>query len=169
MVPGDLSPEGVKGSIAENCAISLTYKLKDADTAEWVARGTGTILVDDETRAVAANWTFAETVKADRTIRQAERYRIDVNQLLYMPKRCGALIGASDAPVFCFTSPVKVDLDPSAHLPTLGAELDIDVDATVGRKSESIGKAAIDLPDLDVGSRGAVDSQPTRFKRGAPC
>jgi hypothetical protein len=169
MVPGDLSAEGVKGSIAENCAISLTYRLKDSDTAEWVARGTGTILVDDETRAVAANWALAETVKSDRTIRQAERYRIDVNQLLYLPKRCGALIGAKDDPLFCFTSPVKVALDPTAHMPTLGQDLQTDLEGDAGRRSDSLGDAAIDLPDLDADRKGAVNPQSTRTKRGSSC
>ena len=38
----------------ENCAIQLSYRIKDPDTAEWLAASTGIILVDDETRKSSA-------------------------------------------------------------------------------------------------------------------
>lgn len=137
-VPADLNPQAVKGAIVENCAISLSYRLKDPDTAEWIAKSTGSILVDDEVRTVQANWAQAETFEAQRSVRQAERYRVDVNQLLYLPKGCGVLIGATDAPGFCFASPVKVDISMDASRPTFAKVAPDGVNAVIPLAQEAI-------------------------------
>ncbi|WP_394230732.1 type IV secretory system conjugative DNA transfer family protein [Shewanella colwelliana] len=83
--PADLNGESVVGAVVENTKFKLVYKLQDPETAEWVARMSGTILVDDETRKVEANQVLIEEVSDDRTIRQAERHFIDSNMLLNLP------------------------------------------------------------------------------------
>jgi hypothetical protein len=107
-VPADLDRESVRGAVMENCAIQFSYRIKDPDTAEWLAASTGTILVDDEVRKVERNLALAETVRPERTIRQAERFFVDENMLMNMPTGCGVLVGATKLPAFCYTSPVVV-------------------------------------------------------------
>jgi hypothetical protein len=118
-VPGDLDKDSVKGAVMENCAVQLSYRIKDPDTAEWLAASTGTILVDDETRHVERNIALTETVMSERTIRQAERYLIDTNMLMNLPTGCGALVGATKLPTFCYTSPVRVEKRDAAVTPTV--------------------------------------------------
>lgn len=87
--PADLDGDAVAGSVIENCKFMLVYRLRDPDTAEWVARMTGSILVDDEMRKVKTDMSLTETVETDRMIRQAERYYIDSNMLLNLPPFVG--------------------------------------------------------------------------------
>ncbi|WP_054177457.1 type IV secretory system conjugative DNA transfer family protein [Citrobacter sp. CtB7.12] len=87
--PADLDGDAVAGSVIENCKFMLVYRLRDPDTAEWVARMTGSILVDDEMRKVRTDMSLTETVETDRMIRQAERYFIDSNMLLNLPPFVG--------------------------------------------------------------------------------
>ncbi|HAU5635950.1 type IV secretory system conjugative DNA transfer family protein [Citrobacter amalonaticus] len=87
--PADLEGDAVAGSVIENCKFMLVYCLRDPDTAEWVARMTGSILVDDEMRKVRTDMSLTETVETDRMIRQAERYFIDSNMLLNLPPFVG--------------------------------------------------------------------------------
>ncbi|MDT7487278.1 type IV secretory system conjugative DNA transfer family protein [Citrobacter koseri] len=87
--PADLDGDAVAGSVIENCKFMLVYRLRDPDTAEWVARMTGSILVDDEMRKVKTDMSLTETVETDRMIRQAERYFIDSNMLLNLPPFVG--------------------------------------------------------------------------------
>jgi len=117
-VPADLDKDSVRGAVMENCAIQLSYRIKDPETAEWLAKSTGTILVDDETRRVERNIALAETVLPERTIRQAERAFIDTNMLMNLPAGCGVLTGATKLPSFCYTSPV---IAPADHLATAPA------------------------------------------------
>ncbi|AYP25846.1 hypothetical protein D0A61_23450 (plasmid) [Pantoea agglomerans] len=49
------------------------------DTAEWVARMSGTILVDDEVRKAKTDAVLTETIDDERTITQAERFFTDSN------------------------------------------------------------------------------------------
>lgn len=107
-VPGDLDKDSVKGAVMENCAIQLSYRIKDPDTAEWLAASTGIILVDDETRKIERNLALTETVLPERSVRMAERHLIDTNMIMNLPAGCGALVGATKLPAFCYTSPVVV-------------------------------------------------------------
>jgi len=116
-VPADLDKDAVRGAVMENCALQLSYRIRDPDTAEWLSRSTGTILVDDEVRRVEKNLALTETVKGERTISQAERPFIDTNMFMALPKGCGVLVGATPLPSFCYTSPVKVERDRSAVTP----------------------------------------------------
>jgi len=84
--PADLNGDSVVGAVVENTKFKLVYKLQDPETAEWVAKMSGSILVDDETRKVESNDVFVEEMSDDRTIRQAERYFIDSNMLLNLPE-----------------------------------------------------------------------------------
>jgi type IV secretory pathway TraG/TraD family ATPase VirD4 len=105
--PADLDPESVVASVNENCAIKMAYQVKDPDTALWLARMSGTILVDDEIRLVKTNAGLTETRDGERTLRQAERPLVDTNMLHALPERCAVLYGAGLAQFF-FTSPIHV-------------------------------------------------------------
>lgn len=107
--PADLTAEAVKAKVWENCALKLLYAVRDSDTAEWLARSTGIIQVDDEMRRVDRNLALSESLATDRSLRQSETYLIDVNMLLGLPKGCGVLFGASPLPEFCYTSPMPVE------------------------------------------------------------
>lgn len=120
-VPGDLDKDSVKGAVMENCAIQLSYRIKDPDTAEWLAASTGIILVDDETRKIERNLALTETVLPERSVRMAERFLIDTNMIMNLPAGCGALVGATKLPAFCYTSPVVVSKRPEAITPTAAA------------------------------------------------
>ena len=57
---------------------------------------TGSILVDDEMRKVKTDIALTEKMETDRMIRQAERYYIDSNMLLNLPKFVGFVFTQSD-------------------------------------------------------------------------
>lgn len=120
-VPGDLDKDSVKGSVMENCAIQLSYRIKDPDTAEWLAASTGIILVDDETRKIERNLALTETVLPERSVRMAERFLIDTNMIMNLPAGCGALVGATKLPAFCYTSPMVVAKRQEAITPAAAA------------------------------------------------
>ena len=103
--PADLDKDSVQGSVTENCAVQLSYALKDPDTAEWLSRSTGTILVDDETRTVTRNIAQAETIHKERRISMAERPFVDLNMFLNLPKGCGVLTCPGALAQFIYTSP----------------------------------------------------------------
>ena len=117
--PADLDKDAVRGGVMENCAIQLSYRIKDPETAEWLAASTGTILVDDESRKIEKNLALTETVSKERMVRQAERYFVDTNMLMNMPKGCGLLVGAGKLPSFCYTSPVPAVRCDTAITPTI--------------------------------------------------
>lgn len=110
----DLDKEAVMGAVMENCKLKLVYKIEDPDTAEWLARKSGKILVDDETRTVEKNLALSETVDDKRTIRQAERYYMDDNMIMNLHERLGIVFGLG-LPKFSFSSPVKA-VKASANL-----------------------------------------------------
>jgi len=114
--PADLDPEAVVSSINENCSIKISYAVKDPDTADWLARMSGQILVDDEIRQVQTNVGLAETRKNDRSLRQEERALIDTNMLQALPERCAVLYGAGLAQFF-FTAPISVVKTTAAMMP----------------------------------------------------
>ena len=104
--PADLNGDSVVGAVVENTTFKLVYKLKDPETAEWVARMSGSILVDDETRKVEANQVLIEELSDDRTIRQAERHFIDSNMLLNLPPFV-CFVFTKDLPKPSLISPIK--------------------------------------------------------------
>lgn len=112
----DLDPAAVLASVNENCAIKVSYAVKDPDTADWLARMSGQILVDDETRQVKTNLGLAETRENGRALRQAERPLVDTNMLQALPERCAVIYGVGLAKFF-FTSPIPVTKTAAAVTP----------------------------------------------------
>ncbi|MGL5384319.1 MAG: type IV secretion system DNA-binding domain-containing protein [Serratia sp. (in: enterobacteria)] len=94
--PSDLNAESVIGAVVENAKFKLVYQLQNPETAEWVARMTGSILVDDEMRKVKTDISLTEKMETDRMIRQAERYYIDCNMLLNLPPFVGFVFTPTD-------------------------------------------------------------------------
>ncbi len=112
-VPADLDADAVVGSVIENTAIKLIYRLQDPDTAEWIAKRSGIKLVDEEVRHIARNVAQSEIMDDDRMIRQSETYLVDTNMLMNLPERVAVLF--SDVlPHFIGTSPVPVNKDRAA-------------------------------------------------------
>ncbi len=116
--PKDLDADSVGAIVQDNCGIKIAYGTKSYETADHFAKLSGTILVDDEIRTVSRNAALAESKKADRVLRQAERHLIDANMMLSLPPLCAALYGAG-TPQLIFTSPVRVERNERATRPTL--------------------------------------------------
>lgn len=111
--PADLDPDAVLGAVIENTPAKLIYRLEDPDTAEWLARKAGTILVDDETRVLGRNLALAETSAGERSLREAEHFLIDLNQLTHLPPGWAVLYGQGIARL-CYVSPYRVAKSPAA-------------------------------------------------------
>ena len=106
--PADLNGDAVVGAVVENTKFKLVYRLQDPDTAEWVSKMTGTILVDDETRYVESNKSLSELVDDKRNIRMAERQFVDTNMLLNLPSFVSYIFTTNDVPKPSLIAPVKV-------------------------------------------------------------
>lgn len=142
--PADLDKDMVRGGVMENCAIQLSYAIKDPDTALWLSTSTGTILVDDESRTVQKNVALTETVHGERRISMAERPLIDTNMFMNLPKSCGVLAMPGTLARFAYTSPPKTTRSEAAITPTPG-------EMTTAPKSSAA--------SIDVGEAGdAADS-----------
>lgn len=85
------------------------------ETAEWLAAMSGQILVDDETRSVEKNLGQADIVRGERTIRQADRYLVDVNMLLNLPRGSAVVLGDGLAK-FVSIRPIKTEKTSEAIL-----------------------------------------------------
>lgn len=150
-VPADLDADAVVGSVIENTALKIIYKLQDPDTAEWLARRSGTKLVDEETRRIGRNVAQAEILDDDRVIRQAETYLVDTNMLMNLPKRV-AVFFSEDLPQFMGTSPVAVEKSIEAIAPVaVAAEAVIIEDDP---EPESFGEPEGVLVDLEIEEPG---------------
>jgi type IV secretory pathway TraG/TraD family ATPase VirD4 len=106
--PADLKGEAVVGAVVENAKFKLVYRVMDPDTAEWVARMSGTILVDDEVRKAKTDTVLTETIDDERTIRQAERFFIDSNMMLNLPDFVSFIFTTKTLPSASLISPIKV-------------------------------------------------------------
>jgi len=115
--PDDMNSEMVVGAVIENTPVKLIYKIEDPDTADWFARKSGVILVDDETRMLDKNIALAETTESERSIRQAEHYYFDSNKLTNMPTGWSVLFGHGLAKA-CYVSPYRVTKRIEAITPT---------------------------------------------------
>ena len=111
--PKDLNPDAVVDAIVENCRIKLCYRLLNPVTAEWLAAMSGTIQADDETRKVRRNIAQSETVLPERSIKQSERFFVDVNMLMNLPKSVGVMYGDGLAK-FVSIQPLSVRKDRAA-------------------------------------------------------
>ncbi|MCZ0785719.1 type IV secretory system conjugative DNA transfer family protein [Dickeya solani] len=106
--PADLKGDAVVGAVVENAKFKLAYRVMDPDTAEWVARMSGTILVDDEIRKAKTDAVLTETIDGERTIRQAERFFIDSNMILNLPDFVSFIFTTKTLPSASLISPIKV-------------------------------------------------------------
>ncbi|HDA4097705.1 TPA: type IV secretion system DNA-binding domain-containing protein [Salmonella enterica subsp. enterica serovar Mokola] len=96
--PSDLNGDSVIGAVIENAKFKLIYKIQNPETAEWAAKMTGSILVDDEMRKVRTDLSLTEKVDTDRMIRQAESYYIDSNMFLNLPEKVGFVFTSTELP-----------------------------------------------------------------------
>ena len=103
----ELDPEQAAGSVAENCGLKFAYRVHDPDTAQWLARMSGSIRADDELRELETDRLLTERGRGARALRQTERHLVDANMLQSLPPRCAVLYGDGLAK-FAFTSPVPV-------------------------------------------------------------
>ncbi len=106
--PADLKGDAVVGAVVENAKFKLVYRVMDPDTAEWVARMSGTILVDDELRKAKTDNMLTETIDNERAIRQAERFFIDSNMILNLPDFVSFIFTTKTLPSASLISPIKV-------------------------------------------------------------
>lgn len=96
--PSDLNGDSVIGAIIENAKFKLIYKIQNPETAEWAAKMTGSILVDDEMRKVRTDLSLTEKVDTDRMIRQAESYYVGSNMFLNLPEKVGFVFTSTELP-----------------------------------------------------------------------
>ncbi|MGK6437971.1 type IV secretory system conjugative DNA transfer family protein [Klebsiella aerogenes] len=106
--PADLKGDAVVGAVVENAKFKLVYRVMDPDTADWIARMSGTILVDDELRKAKTDNMLTETIDSERTIRQAERFFIDSNMILNLPDFVSFIFTTTTLPSASLISPIKV-------------------------------------------------------------
>ncbi|MDP1776222.1 MAG: TraM recognition domain-containing protein, partial [Moraxellaceae bacterium] len=106
----DLTPEAVIGGVVENCAIKIAYKVRDPATADWLSRLSGTMLYTEESKSFTCTGHMGGEKVAQRTLRQAERPLVDINQLLALPNRTAVCYGVGRAR-FIYTSPIKINKD----------------------------------------------------------
>lgn len=114
-VPADLDPEAVKSAVMENTALKIVYRSQDPETAEWIAKRSGTIAAHKEMRDIEITEGLAEVTKSNRRLLEVERYFVEVNTILSMPKRCSVFFSNENAQIV-LASPIKVskrDIKPS--------------------------------------------------------
>lgn len=92
-VPKNMDAKAFSGSVMANCPLKFTYRAVDNETAEYFAKFSGEILVDDEARSVEKTLSLTDRVVAEKQIRQTERSYIDLNTMLSLPPRTGVLFG----------------------------------------------------------------------------
>ncbi|MCY9850401.1 type IV secretory system conjugative DNA transfer family protein [Pectobacterium jejuense] len=153
--PADLKGDAVVGAVVENAKFKLVYRVMDPDTAEWVARMSGTILVDDEIRKAKTDAVLAETIDGERTIRQAERFFIDSNMILNLPDFVSFIFTTRTLPSASLISPIKVQkreleiysVSPDIAASAAPAKIALDFDEE-GATPTSTPNVAATRPDL---------------------
>lgn len=144
--PADLDADSVIGAVVENCDYRVAYRLKNPSTAEWMAKMTGEIIVDDESRKIDRTLAGSETVSHERTIRQAVRYFVDVNMFLSLPNGFGVVMYGG-TPKFAQICPIRAvkrsfEVKAGVSIPDLRNERET---ALVSRP-----RSNFDVGDLDV-------------------
>ncbi|WP_105492733.1 transglycosylase SLT domain-containing protein [Escherichia coli] len=86
----------------------LIYEIQNPETAEWAAKMTGSILVDDEMRKVRTDLSLTEKMDTDRMIRQAESYYVDSNMFLNLPEKVGFVFTTKELAKATKMSPILV-------------------------------------------------------------
>ncbi len=148
--PADLKGDAVVGAVVENAKFKLVYRVMDPDTAEWVARMSGTILVDDEVRKAKTDAVLTETIDSERTIRQAERFFTDSNMILNLPDFVSFIFTTKTLPSASLISPIRVkkrELEISAVSPAIAATI-ATVKVTLGFSEEETSLGPASTPDI---------------------
>lgn len=110
--PTDLDPQAIVGAIVENCKIKICYRVQNPETAAWIAKMTGKIQVDDETRTVRRNAALAQEIDSTKTVRQSERHYIDENMLLQLPERVAVVLTPTEIAQLVSIQPIQVEKSP---------------------------------------------------------
>ncbi|EPE7799218.1 type IV secretory system conjugative DNA transfer family protein [Yersinia enterocolitica] len=148
--PADLKSDAVVGAVVENAKFKLVYRVMDPDTAEWVARMSGTILVDDEVRKAKTDAVLTETIDDERTIRQAERFFTDSNMILNLPDFVSFIFTTKALPAASLISPIRVkkrELEICAVSPAIAATA-ATVNITLNFSEEEITSVSVSTPDI---------------------
>lgn len=106
--PASLNPETVLGSVVENTPCKLIYKIEDPDTADWLARKSGEIQVDDESKKVMRNIALSEIIAAERTVSQGKDFLFDSNLICNLPVGWSIAYGQGLAKM-CYVGTCVVD------------------------------------------------------------
>jgi len=141
--PNDIDPESVLTSVSENCSIKIVYKIRDPETAERLAKLSGTIQVPDEVLTLRPSKSLFSSNKPDISVRNTERYLIDTNMMLSLPKNCAVLYGDGQAE-FIFISPMKVEKKPEYVKPTR-FDLDYEIPNSHDVSITSIAEGLLDV------------------------
>ncbi len=148
--PADLKGDAVVGAVVENAKFKLVYRVMDPDTAEWVARMSGTILVDDEVRKAKTDAVLTETIDDERTIRQAERFFTDSNMILNLPDFVSFIFTTKALPSASLISPIRVrkrELEICAVSPSITATA-ATVNITLDFSEEETSPGPSSTPDI---------------------
>lgn len=148
--PADLKGDAVVGAVVENAKFKLVYRVMDPDTAEWVARMSGTILVDDEVRKAKTDAVLTETIDSERTIRQAERFFTDSNMILNLPDFVSFIFTTKALPSASLISPIRVkkrELEICAVSPAIAA-IAATVNITLDFSEEETSPRPASTPDI---------------------
>lgn len=114
-----MDKDALAGIVIENTPIKLTYRLEDPETAELMAKKSGTIRVMEEVRESRLNLAFTETL-GKRSLREAEAYRVDANTFLSLPQGWGVLMYGGDvhvlqiAPLQVAKTKLAIEVTPAA-------------------------------------------------------
>lgn len=105
----NLDGEATYRSISTNSQLKLVYGGADSDTAEWVAKLSGSIVKQvTSMERVAVKAAGAEAWELGRTIKPLEEALIPENVALTLPPRVCAVFRPSELATVTFTSPVTV-------------------------------------------------------------
>ena len=105
----NLDGEATYRSISTNSQLKLVYGGADSDTAEWVAKLSGSIVKQvTSMEKVTVKAAGAETWDMGRTVKPLEEALIPENVALTLPPRICVVFRPSELATVTFTSPVKV-------------------------------------------------------------
>ena len=105
----NLDGEATYRSISTNSQLKLVYGGADSDTAEWVAKLSGSIVKQvTSMEKVTVKAAGAEAWDMGRTVKSLEEALIPENVALTLPPRICVVFRPSELATVTFTSPVKV-------------------------------------------------------------
>jgi len=159
--PADMNPGSVVDGIVENCRIKICYQVMNPSTADWLSEMSGSMLADDESRTVARGVALSETVEGRRNIRQTERFFIDTNMLLSLPKSVCVLYG-SGLPQFVTIKPVLAPKSADAIAPAIVAG------AAAATPAEALSLDDDDFPDPMAGPDYSEEPEPQELATPDP-